>query len=177
MVILWVCNHFLGRGLWSCPGWVCGHLLGLWFISWIVGCGHVMGRSVVICWVCGHFLARGLWSSLGWVCGHLVGLWSPSGSVFISWIGVYGHVVGGLWSSSGSVVNPWIVVYGLGYRRSQKSIKCVHFPDKERCFSLVLLRGSTRTTRSRPRAHQFSTKFRMFHCLRKCTCSIRIPEI
>ena len=63
-------------GLWSCPGWVCGHLLGLpsssgswsvvmsWgvlssslgsaFISWIVGCGHVLDGSVVISWVCGR---------------------------------------------------------------------------------------------------------------------------
>ena len=37
VLILWVCNHFLDRGLWSCPGW-----------------------SVVIFWVCGHSLDRGL---------------------------------------------------------------------------------------------------------------------
>ena len=81
-------------GLWSCPGWVCGHLLrlrslsGSWsvvmsweviwscpgsvFISWIVGCGHVLDGSLVISWVCDHFLACGLWSYLGWVCGHLL---------------------------------------------------------------------------------------------------------
>ena len=27
VVIFWVCDHFLDRGLWSCPGWVCVHVL------------------------------------------------------------------------------------------------------------------------------------------------------
>ena len=65
LVIFWVCNHFLGRGLWSCPGWVCGHFLRLWFISWIVGCGHFLG------------------------------LWSSPESVVISYVVVCDHVLGG----------------------------------------------------------------------------------
>ena len=92
VVISLVCGHFLARGLWSCPEWVCGHFLRLWFISWIVVCGHVMGGAVVICWICAHFLDRGQWSCISWV-----GLCSSSGFVVISWIGVYGHVLG-LWS-------------------------------------------------------------------------------
>ena len=39
----------------------------------------------------------------------------------------------------------------------RKSMKFVDLPKKERCFWLVLLRGSTRITRSRPRAHRFLT--------------------
>ena len=106
MVMSWVCGHFPDRGLWSSLGWVCGHLLALWSCR-IVGCGHVLGVSVVISWVC-------LWSSAGpvvisclLVCGHVLGV-----SVVVSWIVVCGHVlVGsvlvvyghllGLWSSLG----------------------------------------------------------------------------
>ena len=71
VVIFWVCGHFLGRGLWSCPGWVCGHLLSLWSFpgSW----------AVVI----------------SWVCGHLLGLWSSPESVVISYVVVCDHVLGG----------------------------------------------------------------------------------
>ena len=66
VVIFCVCAHYLDRGLWSCPGRLFGHVLGLWsspgsvFISWNVGCGHVLDGSVVISWACGHVL--GLWS-------------------------------------------------------------------------------------------------------------------
>ena len=113
MVMSWVCGHFPDRGLWSNLGWVCGHLLALWSCR-IVGCGHVLGVSVVISWVC-------LWSSAGpvvisclLVCGHVPGV-----SVVVSWIVVCGHVLAGsvvisgvcghflprgLWSSPGSVV-------------------------------------------------------------------------
>ena len=120
VLILWVCGHFLDRDLWSCLGsvvislivvksslgWVCGHLLALWSCR-IVGCGHVLGVSVVISWVC-------LWSSpaswsvvMSWVC-----LWSFPGSwyVVMSWLGlcswsmVISWVCGHLWvfMSSGS---------------------------------------------------------------------------
>ena len=27
LIIFWVRDHFLDRGLWSCPGWVCVHVL------------------------------------------------------------------------------------------------------------------------------------------------------
>ena len=80
VIIFCVCAHYLDRGLWSCPGGFFGHVLGLWsspgsvFISWIVGCGHVLDGSVVIFWVCGHFLDRGLWSCPEWVCDHVLGL-------------------------------------------------------------------------------------------------------
>ena len=109
VVIFWVGDHFLDRGLWSCHESICGHLLGLWsfpgswavVISWVGLCsssGSVViswiGRglwscpewSVVIFWVCGHSLDRGLlrvWSCPGWVCGHLLGLWSLSGSWYV----------------------------------------------------------------------------------------------
>ena len=78
VIIFCVCAHYLDRGLWSCPGGFFRHVLGLQsslgsvFISWIVGCGHVLDGSLVISLVSDHFLACGLWSYLGWVCGHLL---------------------------------------------------------------------------------------------------------
>ena len=103
VVFFCVCAHYRDRGLWSCPGGFFRHVLDLWsspgsvFISWIVGCGHVLDGSVVISWVCGHFLTRGLWSCAGWVCGHLLGE-----SVVISW--VCDHFLAcGLWSYLGWV--------------------------------------------------------------------------
>ena len=78
VIIFCVCAHYLDRGLWSCPGGFFRHVLGLRsslgsvFISWIVGCGHVLDGSLVISWVSDHFLACGLCSYLGWVCGHLL---------------------------------------------------------------------------------------------------------
>ena len=106
-------------GLWSSSGSV--------VISWIVGCGHLLGGPVLILWVCGHFLDRDLWSclgsvvislivvksSLGWVCGHLLALWSCrivgcghvlGVSVVISWVC--------LWSSAGPVVISCLLVCG-----------------------------------------------------------------
>ena len=106
MVMSWVCGHFPDRGLWSSLGWVCGHLLALWSCR-IVGCGHVLGVSVVISLVC-------LWSSAGpvvisclLVCGHVLGV-----SVVVSWIVVCGHVLAGSVTSLGSVVISYLVVCG-----------------------------------------------------------------
>ena len=118
-------------------------------IESVVVCGHVLSASVVIFCVCAHYLDLGLWYVLGgylvmsWVCGHVLGLcsfpgswavvmswmglWSSPGSVIISWLVVYGHILGGsvvifwlrnhflgrgLWSCPGSVVISWIVVCG-----------------------------------------------------------------
>ena len=117
-------------------------------ISWLVGCGHLLGGSVlilwwicgnfldrglrscpgwsvVIFWVCGHFLARGLWSCPGWVCGHLLCLWSSPGSwaVVTSWVC--------LWSSPRSVVISCLLICGhvLGVSLVISWV-CGHFLDR-----------------------------------------------
>ena len=111
VLILWVCNHFLDRGLWSCPGW-----------------------SVVIFWVCGHSLDRGLWSCPGWVCGHLLCLWSCPGSwaVVTSWVC--------LWSSPRSVVISCLLICGhfLGVSLVISWV-CGHFLDDHRPSRLYVL--------------------------------------
>ena len=73
-------------GLWSSSGSV--------IISWIVGCGHVLGGSVFMSCVYGYFSDRGLWSC--------------PGSVVISWLVGCDHAL------DGSVVMFWICGHVLG---------------------------------------------------------------
>ena len=173
VVISWVCGHF----------WVCGHLLGL-LVFWVFkssGSSCLLGLPVFwvfmssgfSCLLGHHLLALHVfWVFISWVCIFMswVGLWSSSGSVVIIWIVVCGHGLGGfcghvrslvifwvcdhfldrgLWSCLG-----WVCVHVLCL---SSVMKYVHFRNKERYFRFVLLRGSTRIARSRPRAHRFLT--------------------
>ena len=79
-------------------------------------------------WVCGHVLGLCSFPGSWTVVMSWMGLWSFPGSVIISWLVVYGHILGGsvvifwlrnhflgrrLWSCPGSVVIFWVCVHFL----------------------------------------------------------------